>query len=83
MRSQHNNPTPVSNYFNSITDFSISPNPNNGVFQIKKSNNLEVKIEIIDAIGQKLFSAIKSEQSKSYDLSYFPKGIYFPDFDTF
>ena len=61
--------------FSQEIDFSIVPNPSNGVAKIFLSDpNENYSIDIIDFTGNKINS---SENNPEIDLTSFPKGIYF------
>jgi len=62
-------------------DFSIAPNPSDGVFNIEMGQNLSGKyfISIVDVLGREVYtyqSEVKSNDRISIDLSAFPKGVY-------
>ncbi|MCX6230891.1 MAG: T9SS type A sorting domain-containing protein [Bacteroidetes bacterium] len=62
---------------NSDNDYSIFPNPNNGIFQLKFDNiglNDISKIEIYNTGGEKI---LQQEKSMLIDLSTASKGVYF------
>jgi Secretion system C-terminal sorting domain len=56
------------------TDFEIYPNPTLAILHIKNANNIS-KIEVINALGQTLFSTDK--RVENIDLSDYPNGSYF------
>ncbi|MEO6168444.1 MAG: T9SS type A sorting domain-containing protein [Chitinophagales bacterium] len=67
----------------SIASFTLSPNPNDGLFQIRKNSksNQSMKITVLNALGVILmnFSStnISQKQFETIDLRPFGKGIYF------
>ncbi len=56
------------------TNYSISPNPNNGIFTIN-GNLKNAKIEIYSSIGEKIHE--QKYYSKNIDISNQPSGFYF------
>ena len=78
---------------NSEVDFSIFPNPTNGLFQIQVGNwqsavSKEYKIEVYNVYGEKIYSTHVStplnmtNQKIEIDLSTQPQGIYFLQLKT-
>lgn len=61
-------------YNNTLDDVQISfyPNPSNGIFTIK-SNSIINQIKVIDLAGKEILVS----NSKKFDLSNYPKGLYF------
>ena len=57
-------------------EFSLYPNPNNGIFTINSKEVLH-KIEVTDIAGQTLFSESTSEKTHQLHLNNFTQGIYF------
>ena len=63
--------------------FIISPNPNNGLFELKFNSvvNADYRIRLANEIGQIVYSqaisAVAEQTLKSIDISAFSKGIYF------
>ena len=57
-------------------EFSLYPNPNNGIFTINSKEVLH-KIEVTDIAGQTLFSESTSEKTHQLQLQNFSQGIYF------
>jgi putative heme degradation protein len=57
----------------------IFPNPSNGVFTITFQNmpNKNSEIEIFNSLGQRINKDVLNTQTKTIDISSFPKGIYF------
>ncbi|MEK6616660.1 MAG: T9SS type A sorting domain-containing protein [Bacteroidota bacterium] len=59
----------------------IIPNPSNGKFNIEITNfsemNSEIRIEIYNTLGEKVFQSIINTQQSAIDLSTQSKGIYF------
>lgn len=58
---------------------SIYPNPSNGKFQFRSTENELSKLEIYNSIGTKVFESINCKQFviNDIDISNSPKGIYF------
>jgi len=58
--------------------FSVSPNPTNGLVTINFSSPLSAEIELFDTTGKKVFATIKiSTDHASIDLSTLNSGVYF------
>ncbi|WP_299126750.1 reprolysin-like metallopeptidase [uncultured Winogradskyella sp.] len=71
----------IENFEVNTTDFSISPNPNNGVFNINLTNfNLQdVKVSVHDIRGRRIYEEIieaSTQISKSIDLRRNDAGVY-------
>lgn len=66
------------------TQFTIAPNPTNGILNIKSSSKYNtVKIEVIDALGKAFVSEDYTEFNQtSVDISYLSSGIYFVKLST-
>ena len=77
---------------NAETDFTISPNPTSGLFQIQvaggSGSSSEYKIEIYNVMGEKVYSSMVNGQWSmvnsqfTIDISSQPNGIYFLHFKT-
>jgi hypothetical protein len=71
----------VSDISISLTDieFSIYPNPTNGVFVIEASNifNVSIKLEIINSLGQIVESAETNNEIIEFDITDQKSGLYF------
>jgi len=65
------------NEFGNEIQFSISPNPTDGKFQLAIGNLQFSKIQITDVLGNIIMSSLISHRSSVVDLSGIPKGIYF------
>ena len=62
---------------NIVSDFSISPNPNNGEFKINLSYiNSNARLEIIDLSGKLIYENILDGRNKSVNISSISRGIY-------
>ena len=62
---------------NTIVEFSISPNPNNGAFDIIVPNIYEnTTVEILDLSGKIIFSEILSQKKQRLDINNISKGVY-------
>ena len=65
-------------YENQQIIFDIFPNPNNGLFNlIFKKNNVSYSYEILNFFGQLIITGKSSNTEIQFDLSNYPKGIYF------
>jgi hypothetical protein len=64
---------------NTTNLFSVYPNPNIGKFEIRSANDAKElgKIEIYNAVGQKVYSAITDEKIFSVNMSNLASGIYY------
>jgi hypothetical protein len=77
---------------NEVTDdeaVSIYPNPSSGVFMVEWINGLmvgEVSIDVVNTLGQKVFSSSEKIPSRDFkkqiDLSNVARGIYFVEIKT-
>lgn len=56
--------------------FTISPNPNDGVFSILSSSEIG-KVEVYSALGQLVFQSNTPKMNPSVDLCQHEKGVYF------
>lgn len=57
---------------------SVYPNPSKGeIFVITNSINTKYELELLNALGQKIFETKTTEQKQRFDLTGLPKGIYF------
>lgn len=72
------NYTGVEENVSGTEDFSIFPNPTNGIFLIKSNNGIN-EIKIYNVLGEKIYKIKDCKQMKSIEinLSYYPKGVYF------
>lgn len=73
-------PTGVNELINNEQQVEIYPNPSTGVFTIHSTiiNNEEQFIEVYNMLGAKIHTSVKSKMPNySFDLSQYPKGIYF------
>lgn len=58
--------------------FEISPNPNNGIFNIGVNNVSDYDIDIFNTLGKKVYSKSRiSENNFQVDISEFSKGVYY------
>jgi len=61
--------------------FTIQPNPNSGVFSIIYNSAVETNIEVIDLLGNRVYSEKSESLSHSgvrqIDLSHLPDGVYY------
>jgi len=55
----------------------LYPNPNNGKFNISRTNNKEINILIYNISGKLILNKTFSSEILSVDISYFSKGVYF------
>lgn len=56
----------------------IFPNPTDGVFSIELNGQyVNAKIEMVNVLGEQLFSEEIVSNTNSYNISHLPKGIYF------
>ncbi len=59
-----------------IEDYTIYPNPTNGILKFDFSGNNVQKIKISDITGKTVFEKVNVEQNEVVDLSGFANGIY-------
>jgi len=60
-------------------NFTIFPNPSNGIFSIQNrtdSNNSQT-IEIFNVVGEKIYSTTNNKSTNEINISTFSKGVYF------
>ncbi|PJB14206.1 MAG: hypothetical protein CO118_09800, partial [Flavobacteriales bacterium CG_4_9_14_3_um_filter_32_8] len=60
-------------------NFTIFPNPSNGIFSIQNrtdSNNPQT-IEIFNVVGEKIYSTTNNKSTNEINISTFSKGVYF------
>jgi hypothetical protein len=58
-------------------DFSLFPNPNNGIFTIMTPDNSHKKMQITDLSGQVIFQDEFGANQTTVSVNHLPKGIYF------
>ncbi|MDX2285130.1 MAG: T9SS type A sorting domain-containing protein [Bacteroidia bacterium] len=61
-------------------EFSVYPNPSNGVFslEVKSSAQTSLDIRIVNLIGQTLYTqSVETNHPTRIDVSNLPKGVYF------
>jgi hypothetical protein len=58
-------------------DLDLFPNPNNGKFTIRNSNDEAYTIHIYNQSGQLMYEEIFGGKIKEFDLSNFSKGVYY------
>jgi len=74
--------TPINVNENEISNlFSIFPNPASGTFSIQSSEKIS-SLEIINVLGEKVFTSTINHQTSAIDLSSQPNGIYFIQIKT-
>ena len=79
-------PTLIDNQL--ISNLNLYPNPSNGVFTLEFDVNLltDFNIRILNSIGEIIFedqmTDNKGKYLKSYDISQYPKSIYFVEINT-
>lgn len=56
-------------------DINITPNPNNGVFEIKTDKNLEGTVEVFDITGKMIYTQLVQSKTK-IDISSNEAGVY-------
>ena len=62
---------------NTALEFSISPNPNNGTFDIVMPILYEnTKVEILDLSGKIIFSEKLSQKKQRLDINNISRGVY-------
>lgn len=79
--------TSLANLKSDITEVTIFPNPNDGLFNIKVTNPYftDLLLEINNSLGQTVFSEnykVLDKFNQEIDLKNFPKGIYFVSIST-
>lgn len=57
-------------------NFSVFPNPGNGVLNIKSNFDIPAKIELYNALGVKIIEQKMLTNNESLDVSKWPDGIY-------
>lgn len=65
---------------NEIAEFSVWPNPNNGIFNIFVNEQDIINVKIIDVLGKETFTKemnFSNSSTNQIDLSHLTKGIYF------
>lgn len=62
-----------------LENVNVYPNPTNGLVTISLGQKMpdNIKVEIVNSLGQVLINEIKSDENISYDLSSYPIGMYF------
>jgi hypothetical protein len=55
----------------------LYPNPSTGVFHLQNGSDESVRLSVLNAIGQKIYSMNNVGKSASISLESFPSGIYF------
>lgn len=71
------NSTTGINGFKDEMDISIFPNPSQGLFNISNTSNFQnVKFDVFNTCGQKIWSGNLLRGENTIDLSDFPKGVY-------
>jgi hypothetical protein len=66
----------------SSSDFTLFPNPSNGIINISNPSEEKMYIQITNLIGEEVESRISSQATISIDLSKQPSGIYFASLIT-
>ena len=62
---------------NIVSDFYISPNPNNGEFEINLSDiNSNTRLEILDLSGKLIYENILDSHNKSVNIKSISRGVY-------
>ena len=62
---------------NIVSDFYISPNPNNGEFEINLSYiNPNARLEILDLSGKIIYENILDVRNKSVNINTISRGVY-------
>jgi hypothetical protein len=62
----------------SADDIQIYPNPGNGVFTVTLKGNVNnADIEIVNSLGQIIYTDLLNSNKQTIDISAFSKGIYF------
>ena len=74
-------PTSVGEANNSVSDFSIYPNPSNGNFIIQSSSTISM-LEVVNSIGEKLYSSNPNSKQTDMNLCDLSNGIYFLEAKT-
>jgi hypothetical protein len=55
----------------------VSPNPSTGTFSIDFGVAKKVEVEIYNALGERIYTAVFSQSNGTIDLGSAPKGVYF------
>lgn len=65
------------NESNKSSEFSIFPNPNNGIFQIVLPNTSDRKYFVLNSLGRLLYSNETNDSVVRFDLNFLEAGIYY------
>lgn len=57
-------------------NFSIYPNPGDGLFTLRLENEAKARVEIYDVLGKKIMALEQNTLISTIDLTRFPKGMY-------
>jgi len=55
---------------------SVYPNPNNGTFSVSNDNGTEMKVEVFNILGVKVYSSVSEDGTMNVDMSDEARGIY-------
>ncbi len=69
-------PTGVEEQMGFIKDFTVYPNPSNGVIIIKSGNFLKCRINITNLLGQTVWQGVMDGSEKTIDIKELPSGTY-------
>lgn len=66
------------NSISNVTEYSLSPNPTNGLVNIQVPNGVSTSVTatVVDILGRKLYSNDYNTKNFQIDLSNYPHGIY-------
>ena len=57
-------------------EFTISPNPAKNKLKIKLSSTDEVKLEVFDVLGKRVYNGVLTQLESSVDISSWKNGVY-------
>ena len=77
--------TSLSPIAHSKSEFSLHPNPTNGILFLSSSNHFisPTNINIYNALGQNVLSKLITSQTPTINISKFPKGVYYFESNNF
>ncbi len=58
-------------------EFSVYPNPSNGIYQIENSNGQSFEITVFNILGKQIMETVETSGSHTLDIQDFDNGVYF------